>query len=148
MFMNHPTFFDIVVVVIGFVFITNRKLVLVLFDNFVNMVSTRKSTQKVSTIFTRKVGVVDYFMKDLLSYLWCSNCSQSSNLAPTEKVRPCCQPWIYKNNSLLFQKKYYYLIQDYLTVEFEPPVKNKNKLNHLLLELIMLCYHLFKLSKT
>ena len=72
MFMNHPTFFDIVVVVIGFVFITNRKLVLVLFDNFVNMVSTRKSTQKVSTISTRKVGAVDCFMKDLPSYLWCS----------------------------------------------------------------------------
>ena len=148
MFINYSNFSDIVVIIITCVSITNKKLVLVLFNDFGNIVSTRNSTQKLSTIFTRKVGTVDCFMEDLLSYLWCSNCSQSSNLAPTEKVRPCCQPWIYKDNSLLFQKKYYYLIQDYLTVEFEPPVKNKNKLNHLLLELIMLCYHLFKLSKT
>ena len=123
----------------------NRKLVLVLFNTFVNMVSTRKPTQKVSTISTRKVGALDCFMKDLPSYLWCSNFSQSSNHSPTERVKPCCQPWIYKDNSLLFQKKNYYFIQYYLTVELEPSVKNR--LNHLLLELIMFCYHLLKLSR-
>ena len=123
MFINHSTLFDIVVIIIGYVSITNRKLVLVLFNAFVNMVSTRKSTQKVSTISTGKVGALDCFIKDLPSYLWCSNCSRSSNHSPTEKGKPCCQPWIHKDNSLLFQKKNYYFIQDYLTVELEPPVK-------------------------
>jgi len=85
MFINHSTLFDIVVIIIGCVSITNRKLVLVLFNAFVNMVSTRKSTQKVSTISTRKVGALDFFIKDLPSYLWCSNCSRSSNHSPTEK---------------------------------------------------------------
>ena len=117
MFVNHPTFSDIVVIIISFVYIMNMKLVLVLFNDYVNMVSTRKWTQKVSTISPRKVGAVDSFMKDLPSYLWCSNCSQSSNRTPTEKVKSCCQPWIYKDNILLFQKKNYYLIQDYLTAE-------------------------------
>ena len=70
MFIHNPTSFDIVII-IGFAFIKNRKLVLVLIIDFVNMVSTRKSTQKVSTIFTRKVGAVDCFMKDLPSYVWC-----------------------------------------------------------------------------
>ena len=128
MFIHHPTSFDIVIVIIiVFVCITNRKLVLVLFIYFVNMVSTRKSTHKVSTISTRKVGAVDCFMKDLPSYLWCSNCSQSRNRTPTEKVKPCCQPWIYKDNSFRFQKKNYCLIQAYLTVELEPPVKKKKE---------------------
>ena len=91
------------------------------------MISTRKSTQKVSTISTTKVGAVDCFMKDLPSYLWCSNCSQSRNRTPTGKVKPCCQPWIYKENSFRFQKKNYCLIQAYLTVELEPPVKKKKE---------------------
>ena len=86
MFLHHPTSFDIVIVIIiVFVYITNRIFVSVLFIDFANMVSTRKSTQKVSTIFTRKVGAVDCFMKDLPSYLWCSNCSQSRNRTPTKK---------------------------------------------------------------
>ena len=51
------------------------------------MVSTRKSTQKVSTISTRKVGAVDCFMKDSPSYLWCSNYFQSRNRTPTEKSK-------------------------------------------------------------
>ena len=90
MFIHHSTYFDIVIVIIiVFVYITNRKLVLVLFIYFVNMVSTRKSTQKVSTISTRKAGAVDCFMKDLPSYLWCSNFSQSRNRTLTEKVKPC-----------------------------------------------------------
>ena len=88
MLTNHPTFFDIVII-IGFAFIMNRKLGLVAFIDFINMVLTRKSTQKVSTISTRKVGAVDYFMKYLPSYLWCSNCSQSRNHTPPEKVKPC-----------------------------------------------------------
>ena len=108
-FIHHPTSFDIV--------IKNRKLDLVLIINFVIMVSSRKSTKKVSTISTRKVGAVDCFMKDLPSYLWCLNCSQSRNRTPREIVKPCCQPWIYKKNSFRFQKKNYYLIQEYLTVE-------------------------------
>mgnify|MGYP005683426233 CR=1 FL=1 len=109
MFIHHPTSFDIaIVIIIVFVCITNRKLVLVLFIDFVNMVSTRKSTQKVSTISTRKVGAVDCFMKDLPSYLWCSNCSQSRNRTPREKVKPCYPPWIYKENSFRFQKEHYF----------------------------------------
>ena len=128
MFIHHPTSFDIVIVIIiVFVYITNRILVSVLFIDFANMVSTRKSTQKVSTIFPRKVGAVDCFMKDLPSYLWCSNCSQSRNRTPTEKVKPCCQPWIYKENSFGFQKKNYCSIQEYLTVELEPTVKKKKQ---------------------
>ena len=91
------------------------------------MISTRKSSQKVSTISTRKVGAVDCFMKDLPSYLWCSNCSQSRNRTPAEKVKPCCQPWIYKENSFRFQKKKNCLIQEYLTVELEPLMKNKKQ---------------------
>ena len=92
MFIHHPTSFDIIIVIIiVFVYITNSKLVLVLFIEFINMVSTRKSTQKVSTISTR-IGAVDCFMKDLPSYLWYSNRSQSRNRTPTEKVKPCCQP--------------------------------------------------------
>ena len=126
MFIHHHTSFDIVIVIIiGFAFIKNRKLDLVLIIDFVIMVSTRKSTKKVSTISTRKVGAVDCFMKDLPSYLWCLNCSQSRNRTPREIVKPCCQPWIYKENSFRFQKKNYYLIQEYLTVELEPPVKKK-----------------------
>ena len=105
MFIHNPTSFDIVII-IGFAFIKNRKLVLVLIIHFVNMVSTRKSTQKVSAIFTRKVGAVDCFMTDFPSHLWCSNCSQSRNRTPTEKVNPCFQPWIYKENSFRFQKKH------------------------------------------
>ena len=74
MFTNHPTFSDIVII-IGFTFIKNRKLILVFFIDLINIVSTRKSTQKVYTISTRTFGAVDYFMKDLPSHLWCSNCS-------------------------------------------------------------------------
>ena len=59
MFINHPTCFDIVVIIIGFMSITNRKKVLILFKDFVNIVSTRRSTQKASTVSTRKVGAVD-----------------------------------------------------------------------------------------
>ena len=66
-------------------------------------------------------------MKDLPSYLWCSNCSQSRNHTPTEKVKPCCQPCIYKENSFRFQKKKHCSIQEYLTVELEPTVKNKKQ---------------------
>ena len=44
---------------------------------------------------------------------------------PKHHVLLCCQPWIYKDNSLLFQKKYYYFIQDYLTIELEPSVEQK-----------------------
>ena len=87
------------------------------------MVSTRRSTQKVSIVSTRKVGAVDWIMKDLPSHLWCSNCSQSSNRTPREKVKLCCQSWIFKDNSPIFQKKNYYLIQDYLTIDLEPCVK-------------------------
>ena len=43
MSIHHPTTFDIVII-IGFAFIMNRKLVLAIFIDFVNMVSTRKST--------------------------------------------------------------------------------------------------------
>ena len=126
MFIHHPTSFDIIIVIIiVFVYITNRKLVLVLFIDFVNMVSTRKWIQKVSTISTRKVGAVNCFMKDLHSYLWCSNCSQSRNHTPTEKVKPCCQPCIYKENIFRFQKKKHCSIQEYLTIELEPTVKKK-----------------------
>ena len=92
MFINYPTCFDLFVIVIGFVSITNMKLVLVLFNDFVNMVSTRKSTHKVFTISKRKVDAVDFFMKVVPSYLWCSNCFQSSNRTSTENVKPCCQP--------------------------------------------------------
>ena len=93
MFIHHPSSFDIVIVIIiGFAFIKNRKLDLVLIIDFVIMVSARKSTQKVSTISTRKVGADDYFMKDLPSYLWCLNSSQSRNRTPREIVKPCCQP--------------------------------------------------------
>ena len=128
MFIHHPTSFDIVIVIIiGFAFIKNRKLDLVLIIDFVIMVSTRKSTKKVSTISTRKVGAVDCFMKDLPSYLWCLNCSQSRNRTPREIVKPCCQPWIYKENSFRFQKKNYYLIQEYITVELDLPVKKKKQ---------------------
>ena len=56
-------------------------------------------------------------------------------------------PWTCKNNRTIFQKKRYYSIQDYLTVELDPPIKRKNKHDHLQLELIMLCYRLFQLSK-
>ena len=83
----------------------NRKFVLVIFIDFVNMVSTRKSKQKVYNISTRKVGAVDFFIKDLPSYLWCSNCSQSRNRTPTEKVKPCCQPWVFKDNSHFSEEK-------------------------------------------
>ena len=83
MFIHHLTSFDIVIVIIiGFAFINNRKVVLVLFIDFENMVSSRKSTQKVSTISTRKVGAVDCFMENLTSYLWCLNCSQPRNRTP------------------------------------------------------------------
>ena len=91
------------------------------------MVSTRNSTPNACTISTRKVGAVDCFTKDLPNHLWCSNCSKSSNRAPREKVKPCAQPWIYNDNSFLFQKKNYYLIQEYLTTELEPPVKKKKQ---------------------
>ena len=148
MFINHPIFFEIVVIIIGFVSIKNSKLVLVLFNDLVNMVSTRKSTKKISTISTRKVGAVDSFMKYLPSYLWCSKKFQPSNHTPTEKVKPCCQPWIYKDNSLLFQKKYYYFIQDYLTIELEPSVKLKKTNSPSSIRIDNICYRLFKLSKT
>ena len=105
MFINYSNFSDIVVIIITCVSITNKKLVLVLFNDFGNIVSTRNSTQKLSPIFTRKVGTVDCFMKDLPSYWWCSNCSQSSNRAPTEKVKPCCQPWVFKDNSHFSEEK-------------------------------------------
>ena len=106
MCIHHHTSFDIVIVIIiGFAFIKNKKLDLVLIIDFVIMVSKRKSTKKVSTISTRKVGTVDCFMKDLPSYLWCLNCSQSRNRTPREIVKSCCQPWIYKENSFHFQKK-------------------------------------------
>ena len=67
-------------------------------------------------------------MKDLSIHLWCSNYSKSSNHIPRERNKPCCHPWTYKDTSRIFQNINYYLIQDYLTVELEPPVKKIKKM--------------------
>ena len=80
-----------------------------------------------STISTRKVGALDCLSKGIPDNLWCSNCSYSNNLTPAEKIKPCCHPWILKDNSTIFQSKKYHAIQDYLIVELEPPVKKKKQ---------------------
>ena len=46
------------------------------------MVTTRKTSQKVSTISARKVCVVDFLSKGRPDNLWCSNYSYSSNRTP------------------------------------------------------------------
>ena len=69
------------------------------------MVATRKASQKMSTISTKKVGTVDCLSKGIPDNSWCSNCSHSSNRTSTEKIKPCCHLWIFKDNSTIFQKK-------------------------------------------
>ena len=69
------------------------------------MVVTRKISQKMSNISTRKVGVVDCLSKGIPDNLWCLNCSYSNNLTSVEKIKPCCYPWIFEDNSTIFQKK-------------------------------------------
>ena len=69
------------------------------------MVVTRKISQKMSNISTRKVGVVDCLSKGIPDNLWCLNCSYSNNLTSVEKIKPCCHPWIFEDNSTIFQKK-------------------------------------------
>ena len=80
-----------------------------------------------STISTRKIGALDCLSKGIPDNLWCSNYSYSNNLTPAEKIKPCCHPWILKDNSTIFQSKKYHAIQDYLIVELEPPVKKKKQ---------------------
>ena len=110
------------------------------------MTSTKKLSNKISNISKRKIGDMDCLMKYLSIHLWCLNCSKSSNRVPKEKIKPCCHPWIYKDNWFNFHNLFN-LIQDYLIVELEPPVKNENKHDHLLLEMMIFCYHLFMLAK-
>ena len=79
MFIHHPIFlslssllsFDLCLLLIG--------------KRYTRTVTTRKTSQKMSTISTRKVGAVDYLSKGVPDNLWCSNCSHSSNRTLTEK---------------------------------------------------------------
>ena len=116
------------------------------------MVTTKNSRVLISSVTTRKVGAKSCETKDLPSHLWCNSCSESSNRSTREKMRPCCCPWVLKDDSTHHQIKHYYVIQEHFNNVLQPPSKKKNqgkkKLNNHLLELIMFCYHLFKLSKT
>ena len=121
MFIHRPTFLSL-----SSSSSSSFGLCLLIGNRYNRMVATRKTSQKICTISTRKVGAVDCLSKCIPYNLWWSNCSHSSNRTKTEKNKPCYHPWIFKDNSTIFQKKKYCFIQDYLTVELEPPVK-KNK---------------------
>ena len=51
--------------------------------------------------------------KDLPLHLWCNSCSESSNRSTREKIRPCCCPWVFNDDSKPHQIKHYYVIQEY-----------------------------------
>ena len=73
------------------------------------MVTTRSSRVIIPSVTTRKVDAIFFEAKDLPSHLWCNSCSESSNRSTREKIKPCCCPWVLKDDSKPHQIKHYVL---------------------------------------
>ena len=77
------------------------------------MASTRNFRVFIPSVTTRKICEKNCEAKGLTSHLWCNSCSESSNRLTREKIRPCCCPWVLKDDSKPHQIKYYYFIQEH-----------------------------------
>ena len=67
--------------------------------------------------------------KDLPINLWCHSCSDSKNLGPRQKKKPCCQPWIFQETNKIHKRKHFEIIDDhFIEQSIELPNKSKNKI--------------------
>ena len=92
------------------------------------MIVTRKRNH-ISNVTTRKVGALTCLSKDLPINLWCPSCSDSKNLGPRQKKKPCCQPWIFQETNKIHKRKHFEIIDDhFIEQSIELPNKSKNKI--------------------
>ena len=92
------------------------------------MIVTRKRNH-ISNVTTRKVDTLTCLSKDMPINLWCHSCSDSKNLGPRQKKKPCCQPWIFQETNKIHNRKYFEIINDYFIEKFiELSNKSKNKI--------------------
>ena len=90
------------------------------------MIVTRKRNL-IPNVITRKVGALTCLSKDLPINLWCPSCSDSKNLGPRQKKKPCCQTWIFKETNKIHKRKHFEIIDDYF-VEHSIELPNKSKI--------------------
>ena len=78
------------------------------------MVSTRKRQYTLQhPLSTRKINASSCVQKYYPTNLLCANCNYSMKFGDRKKALPCKKPWLIDLNNCSFNKKYYYLIEDF-----------------------------------
>ena len=93
------------------------------------MIVTRKRNH-IYNVTTRKVGALTCLSKDLPINLLCNSCSDSKNLGPRQKKKPCRQPWIFQETNMIHKRKHFEMIDDHF-IEQSIELSNKYKNNML-----------------